>query len=67
MVALHCDELVVAARFHIFGVVDLRLFVSAEEELVGVLVLPPPGLHTRHAVSFLSLASVSVASQPVCA
>lgn len=34
--------------------------------LAEVVALPPPGLHTRHAVSALSFASVSVATHPVC-
>jgi hypothetical protein len=67
VVALHCDELVDAAGLLVLGVVDLRLFVSVEEELGLVPLSAPPGLHTRHAVSPLSFASVSVAAQPVCA
>jgi len=66
-VALHCDELVVAAGLLALGVVDFRLFVSVEEELAGVAALPPPGLHTKQAVSPRSFASVSVAAHPVCA
>jgi hypothetical protein len=67
VVALHWDELVVAAGLLVLGVVDLRLFAFVEEELAEVEALPPPGLHTRHAVSRLSFASVSVASHPVSA
>jgi hypothetical protein len=57
---------VVAAGLLVLGVVDIRLFVSLEEE-AGVVAFPPPGLQTRHAVSPRSLASVSVAAHPVCA
>jgi len=67
VVALHCDELVDAAGLLVLGVVDLRLFVSVEEELAGVVALPPPGLQTKQGVSPRSLASVSVASHPVSA
>lgn len=59
--------LVVAAGLLELGVVDLRLFVSVEDELPGVEELPPPVLQTKHAVSPRSLASESVAAQPVCA
>ena len=67
VVALHWDELVVAAGLLALGVVDFRLFVSVEEELAGEVALPPPGLQTRQAVRPRSFASVSVASHPVCA
>lgn len=67
VVALHCDELVVDAGLLVLGVVDLRLFVSVEDEVGGVAELPPPGLQNRPAVSPFSFASVIVDPHTICA